>query len=156
MYRRSAPTPAYDRPVSVDRGVTHVALPVTDLAASLDFYEAYARMHVVHRRTDSHTGTSVAWISDLTRPFVVVLIETASLDSRLGGVYCHLGVGVASRAEVDELCARATTDGRTVVGPIDSGPPVGYWAYIVDPDGHNLEISYGQEVGLTVDRASGS
>jgi predicted enzyme related to lactoylglutathione lyase len=48
----------------------------------------------------------------------------------------------------------AKDDGRTVLGPIDSGPPVGYWAYIADPDGHNLEISYGQEVGLTVDQAS--
>ena len=37
--------------------------------------------------------------------------------------------------------------------PNDYGPPVGYWAYIVDPDGHNLEISYGQEVGLAVDAA---
>ncbi len=37
-------------------------------------------------------------------------------------------------------------------GPIDSGPPVGYWGYIVDPDGHNLELSYGQEVGLTIER----
>jgi hypothetical protein len=40
-----------------------------------------------------------------------------------------------------------------VFGPIDSGPPVGYWGYIVDPDGHNLELSFGQEVGLTVDQA---
>ena len=41
-----------------------------------------------------------------------------------------------------------------MLGPVDSGPPVGYWAYIVDPDGHNLEISYGQEVGLTVEQAA--
>jgi hypothetical protein len=32
---------------------------------------------------------------------------------------------------------------------------VGYWAYIVDPDGHNLEISYGQEVGFTVEHNHG-
>ena len=44
--------------------------------------------------------------------------------------------------------------GYAVFGPIDSGPPVGYWGYIVDPDGHNLEISFGQEVGLTVDAAA--
>ena len=40
-----------------------------------------------------------------------------------------------------------------MLGPFDDGPPVGYWAYVVDPDGHNLEISYGQEVGLAVDTA---
>ena len=33
---------------------------------------------------------------------------------------------------------------------------MGYWAYVVDPDGHNLEVAFGQEVGLTVDEAAGS
>jgi len=144
--------------VTVDHGVTHVALPVSDLAASLDFYARYARMQVVHRRTDPDSGTSVAWISDLTRPFVIVLIEVpqpgaGAPDGRLGGLYCHVGLAVASRADVDELCAQAQSEMRSVLGPIDSGPPVGYWAYIVDPDGHNLEISFGQEVGFTVEGA---
>jgi catechol 2,3-dioxygenase-like lactoylglutathione lyase family enzyme len=139
--------------VSVDQGVTHVALPVSNLDASLEFYEQFAAMQVVHRRTDPDTGTSVAWIGDLTRPFVLVLIEVAHVDSSLGGVYCHVGLGVAQRSDVDRLCALAQADGRKVFGPMDSGPPVGYWAYIVDPDGHNLEVSFGQEVGLTVDRA---
>lgn len=140
--------------MTVDHGITHVALPVTALAASLDFYERYAEMQVVHRRTAAESGTSVAWISDLTRPFVIVLIEAPALDERLGGVYCHIGMGVASRARVDEMCERARAEQRTVLGPVDSGPPVGYWAYIVDPDGHNLEVSFGQEVGLTVDSAA--
>jgi catechol 2,3-dioxygenase-like lactoylglutathione lyase family enzyme len=129
-----------------------VALPVHDLDASLAFYSAYAGMQVVHRRTDPESGTSVAWISDLTRPFVIVLIEVPTVDSSVGGVYCHIGLGVGARVDVDRLAATALAEGRTVMGPIDSGPPVGYWAYIVDPDGHNLEISYGQEVGLTVEQ----
>ncbi len=133
--------------------MTHVALPVTDLDASLAFYEAFADMRVVHRRTDAGSGTSVAWISDLTRPFVLVLIEVDALDARVGGAYCHIGLGVGDRGEVDRRCELARAAGRTVLGPVDSGPPVGYWAYLVDPDGHNLEISFGQEVGLTVDRA---
>jgi hypothetical protein len=109
-------------------------------------------MRVVHRRADPG-GNAVAWVSDLTRPFVVVLIEVDRVDRPLGGVYGHVGRGVGERADVDRLCADARAEGREVFGPLDSGPPVGYWAYIVDPDGHNLELSYGQEVGLTVDRA---
>jgi catechol 2,3-dioxygenase-like lactoylglutathione lyase family enzyme len=146
--------------VAVDQGITHVALPVRDLAASLDFYARFARMKVVHQRSDADSGTAVAWIGDLTRPFVIVLIEAPNLadrgtsgGERLGGVYCHIGLGVASREAVDELCDRARAEERTVLGPIDSGPPVGYWAYIVDPDGHNLEISFGQEVGFTVEQS---
>ena len=40
---------------------------------------------------------------------------------------------------------------HTVISkPKDAGYPVGYWAYLKDPDNHTLEISFGQEVGLTV------
>ena len=139
---------------NIDRGLTHVALPVTDLDASVAFYERYASMRVVHRRTDPDSGTSVAWISDLTRSFVIVLIEVPTVDARLGGIFCHVGVGLASRADVDDICNRARAEGRDVFGPLDSGPPVGYWGYVVDPDGHNLEISFGQEVTFTVSEAS--
>ena len=71
------PTAAGDHP---DRGFTHVALQVSDLDASLAFYERYAELVPVHRRT-SDDGTRVAWISDLTRPFVVVLIETSVVQT---------------------------------------------------------------------------
>jgi catechol 2,3-dioxygenase-like lactoylglutathione lyase family enzyme len=137
--------------VTADRGVTHIALPVSDLDASLDFYSRFADMQVVHRREDSE-GSPVAWISDLTRPFVLVLIQ-ATPDQCLGGTYCHIGLAVTSRAEVDRRCELARAEDRPVFGPLDYGPPVGYWAYVRDPDGHNLEISFGQEVAFTVERA---
>ena len=136
----------------IDRGLTHVALPVTDMAASLHFYERYANMRVVHRRHDDHTATDVAWISDGTRPFVIVLIETSEVKHPLLPI-AHLGVGLASRQAVDELAARAKAEGRPVWGPTDSPAPVGYWALISDPDDHTLEVSYGQEVALTVAEA---
>ncbi|MBI3781795.1 MAG: VOC family protein [Deltaproteobacteria bacterium] len=133
-----------------DMGATHVALPVTDIERSIAFYGRYAGMQVVHRRTDEQTGSTVVWLSDLTRPFVVVLIQAPMIDHSLGGMFCHLGVGVGSRNEVERRCVAAHEEGLQVMGPIDSGYPVGYWAYIVHPDGHNLELSHGQEVGLTV------
>jgi catechol 2,3-dioxygenase-like lactoylglutathione lyase family enzyme len=135
-----------------DLGLTHVALPVTDPDASIAFYERYAEMRVVHRRRDDD-GSSVVWLSDLTRPFVIVLVESTRVDGGLSG-FAHLGVACASRAEVDRRCADAQSEGRAVVGPFDSGPPVGYWAFIADPDGHNLELSHGQEVALTVQQTT--
>jgi lactoylglutathione lyase len=131
-----------------DHGLTHVALPVADAARSIAFYEQLADMTVVHSRVDPSSGATVAWLSDLTRPFVVVLIET-TVSHRLGG-FAHLGVGCASREEVDLRCAAARAAGHDVFGPADDGPPVGYWAIVADPDGHNLELSYGQEVAFTV------
>ena len=145
-----------------DVGFTHVALLVGDLDASLAFYRKYARMEVVHRRTDR--SSRVAWVSDGTRPFVIVLIEVPTFVPRpvvriangllrLVVQFEHMGVGCASREEVDRLCAEARADGCLSRGPTDYGPPVGYWAFLTDPDGHTLELSYGQEVGLAVDRA---
>jgi len=131
----------------IDRGLTHVALPVRDLEASLAFYARYAGMEVVHRREDH--GRGVAWISDGTRPFVVVLIEVDQVRHPLLPL-AHLGVGCASRDEVDRLAARAHEEGRAVWGPTDSGYPVGYWTLIADPDQHT------QEVALTVERATGT
>lgn len=137
-----------------DIGVTHVALPVASVDRSIEFYSRYAGMQVVHRRTDEASGHSVVWLSDLTRPFVVVLIETESVDHTLSGLFSHIGVGVRSREEVDRLCSQAKEEGRMTIGPFDYGYPVGYWVYIVDPDGHNLELSFGQEVGFTVEQSA--
>jgi len=135
----------------VDVGLTHIALAVSDLDHSIEFYRRFADMEVVHRRED-HPGHAVAWVSDRTRPFVVVLLQTygEGAEGRLGG-WAHLGVGCATADEVDRRLADATAAGHSTLGPLDDGPPVGYWGIIVDPDGHNLELAYGQHVGLTVE-----
>jgi predicted lactoylglutathione lyase len=83
---------------------------------------------------------------------VVVLIQQQRVEGGLTG-FAHLGVGCRSRDEVDRRCAEAQAEGRSVWGPLDSGYPVGYWAIIADPDGHNLELSHGQEVALTVEQS---
>ena len=108
-------------------------------------------MQVVHHRRGTTAGSEVAWISDGTRPFVVVLIAVEKVENPLRPL-AHLGVGCASRDEVDRLCDEARAEGALCLGPIDAGYPVGYWALLSDPDGHTLEISYGQEVGLVVEQ----
>ena len=129
-----------------DVGLTHVALTVTDLDRSIDFYATYANFEVVHRRPD------VVWISDKTRPFVIVLAQVETVEVQLAP-FSHLGVGCESREQVDRLSELAREAGCLHAGPLDSGPPVGYWAFLRDPDGHTLELAFGQEVGLTVEQA---
>ncbi len=130
-----------------DLGLTHIGLMVKDVDASIDFYSRYAGMEVIHRRDD--TSGPVVWISDLHHPFAVVLIQVEEVTASLGG-YNHIGVGAASRDEVDRAGTMATEEGRLIYGPMDDGDPVGYWVFIRDPDGHMLQISYGQEVGKAV------
>ena len=48
-----------------DAGLTHVAIEVSDLQRSIDFYAAYGGFEVVHRRE------GIAWISDRTRSAVL-------------------------------------------------------------------------------------
>lgn len=130
-----------------DLGLTHIALMVRSLAASIEFYETYAGMSVVHSRP------GVAWVSDLTRPFAIVLIETDGEITPLLPMG-HLGVGVKSEDEVDRLCKLAEENHCLVRAPEQSGPPIGYWALLRDPDGHTLEVAYGQELGLAVGQAT--
>lgn len=136
----------------VDIGLTHVALPVRDVDASAAFYARHAAMAVVHSRADPASGRRVVWLSDRTRPFVIVLIEVERAAPRLDGI-AHLGVGCATREEVDRRCDEARREGRLHLAPHDAGPPVGYYGIIADPDGHHLELAHGQEVGLTVEQA---
>ncbi len=132
-----------------DVGFTHVALPVSDLDTSLRFYAKYAGMSVVHRRKSEESGKETAWISDATRPFVIVLMESPRVEYPLRP-FAHLGFAYGAKEEVDALCELARSEGVLLDGPEDDGPPVGYWAFLRDPDGHKVEISYGQEVGSAV------
>ncbi len=137
----------------IDVGLTHIALPVVDIDRSVAFYAKYAAMSVVHRRGEG-TGSEVAWISDRTRPFVIVLVKAGEVTVQLRP-WAHLGVGCATREGVDHLCEAASIEGCLIQGPVDAGPPVGYWAFLSDPDGHTLELSFGQEVGLAVGDLAG-
>ena len=131
-------------------GFSHIALTVRDPDASTAFYARYAAMEVVHERGEP--GKRVVWLSDLSRPFAIVLIEVDRVEGRLSGI-AHLGTSCVSAAEVDRLCALAADENRLLLGPTDGGAPIGYWALLADPDGHNLELSYGQEIALTVGTA---
>jgi catechol 2,3-dioxygenase-like lactoylglutathione lyase family enzyme len=132
-----------------DLGLTHIALPVHNIERSIEFYATYARMEVIHRRIEKETGVSVVWLTDRTRPFVIVLIQTDVVHPVLSPL-AHLGVACPSREFVDRLCDRAEREGLLLAKPKDSGYPIGYWAFLRDSDGHTLELSYGQEIGLTI------
>jgi len=135
----------------IDIGLTHIALPVANIENSIKFYATYAEMQIVHRRIDQESEAEVVWLSDRTRPFVIVLIQTKSVQPVLSP-FAHLGVGCRSREAMDALCAIARQEGVLIQEPKDSGYPIGYWTFLRDPDGHTLELSYGQEIGLITEQ----
>jgi catechol 2,3-dioxygenase-like lactoylglutathione lyase family enzyme len=119
-------------------GFNHVALACRDLERSLSFYGKHLNMEVVHERTDEHAR--VAWVSDLAQDFVLVLVEGPEPSTPMGD-FAHFGVSVGSRADVDAIAAGADADGWLVNGPRQSGEL--YWAFLRDPDGHQVEVSVG-------------
>ncbi|NYS32039.1 VOC family protein [Pantoea sp. WMus005] len=137
--------------MSNDTGFTHLALQVRDVNKSVDFYQSYAGMQVIHQREPGiPEAQKVAWLSDLTRPFALVLVQSDSTDDTPLGPFGHIGVACASREEIDEKVAIARTEGVLRREAQQYGAPVGYWALFADPDGNTLELSYGQQIGLEI------
>lgn len=136
-----------------DHGLTHIALPVSNLDCSAEFYAKFAAMTVVQRRPQTADPTrEVAWLSDLTRPFVLVLAETTVKHPL--GPFAHLGVACETKAEVDRLATVAKQDACFRSGPFGAvGEPAGYFVNLDDPDGHTLELSFGQDIGLAVEES---
>ena len=129
-----------------DAGLTHIAIEVADLQRSIDFYAAYGGFEVVHRRD------GIAWISDRTRPFALVL--AARDEVHPVGPFAHLD----SRAAIDANSTPRGTGpggGRLRLGPHGDDGPAGTWAFLDDPDGNTFELSLGQSVAVAVPTANG-
>lgn len=125
-----------------DHGLTHCGLECRDLDRSIAFYARYGDFEVVHRRP------RVAWISDRTRPFALVLVEVDLV--RPVGPFAHLGFACGTRAEFDRLIEIARVEGVLREGPHEGDGPAGTWAFLDDPDANTFELSVGQSVGVAV------
>lgn len=143
--------------------LTHIALPVRNMADMLAFYERYTTMKLIHERKDDETGLRSVWLAnerDITEQgarFVIVLIEGQVPRAVVGDEiqehygfltsFSHLGFSLESRDEVDRVAALAKEEGCLVLGPMYRNEVVGYICLIRDPDGNNLEFSVEQVLG---------
>ena len=149
-------------PTFTESLLTHIALPVRDLEATLAFYAKYTKLVNIHERQDPETGLRTAWlanardITDAGARFVIVLIHgklptniTGDIKEQYGFLksISHLGISVESRAEVDRLAEMAREDGCLLLGPMYRNEVVGYICVVTDPDGNNIEFSVEQVLG---------
>ena len=93
--------------------LTHIALPVRDLDATLAFYEKYTTLRKIHQRHDPETDMRSAWLAnerDVAKDgharFVIVLIcgklptkVTGEIKEEYGFLrsISHLGISLSSR-----------------------------------------------------------
>ncbi len=126
---------------------THIALLCRDVEASVAFYGRYVELVEVHRRVDH--GVTVVWMGEPARPraFVLVLISAEHNDVADPAPVAHLGYAVAEHEDVDKMAAKGRSAGVAVHGPVEAGPIVGYFCLLRDPDGNQIEFSYGQSLG---------
>lgn len=132
--------------------LTHLALWVSDIDKSLDFYDRYAGMTVQTQREEK-TGSRVAWITDGHKRLILVLFCPRRMPLRKRLLIAlmrrirppaHIGVECSSRNEVSRLSDLAGEEGVLRVPASDRGGSIGFAAIISDPDGNDLEISFGQ------------
>jgi catechol 2,3-dioxygenase-like lactoylglutathione lyase family enzyme len=115
------------------RLIDHVQLVVRDLAASKRFYES------VFQTLDipSEEGPDFFWADEL----FVSTASSRAADGRLTGP-THLAFQAKDRATVDRWHAAALAAGGKDNGAPGERPyhPGYYAAYVIDPDGNNIEV----------------
>lgn len=118
-------------------GLDHVAISTADYATSLAFYEAALaplgfRRHMVFEGPEGNVAGlgaegPVLWIGD---------------GGALTGGRVHIALNADNRGQVDAFYAAAMAAGATDNGPPGLRPhyhPNYYAAFVLDPDGHNIE-----------------
>ncbi|WP_419919226.1 VOC family protein [Candidatus Poriferisocius sp.] len=133
---------------------THVALRVTDIDATIDWYTTYTPMRLLDRRQDD-MGYG-AWLGHDDAPDSPFLLVIAQFfpgtdpfkDSPIARLapFAHLGIELTSREAVEDAATRGDAGGWLRMAPTDMPPPIGYICMLSDPDGNMVEFSHDQGV----------
>lgn len=138
---------------------THIALPSSDLDASIRWYERFTPLRQLARREDAD-GQS-AWLAhegQVENPFVLVLVMFYKDQGRPQAImapFAHIGIEMPNRADVDRVADLGRAEGCLTWEPTELPPPVGYVCALRDPDGNVIEISHDQGVYDTVQQVWG-
>ena len=126
---------------------THLTATVSDLQRSIDFYTSYCNLKLIKdRRKD---GGSTIWLGPEPLEGEDALFVMVLTQGQVTSLLRHLGFQCDSREQVDAIAAEAERNGILVEPPTFIGGSVGYFTVIQDPDGHQVEFTYGQPlIGL--------
>ena len=131
-----------------------MALRVTDIDASIDWYTTHTPLKLLDKREDADGyGAWLGHDDSPDKPFILVLAQffpesDPFKDAPIATLapFAHLGVEVTSREELDAAAERARAEGCLAMPPTDMPAPIGYICMISDPDGNMIELSYDQGV----------
>ena len=125
------------------RLIDHVHLIASDLAATRRFYDA--ALGALGRKVEGE-GEGYFWSDEL-------FVSSEAMKTS-GATHVHLAFQAADRAEVDRFHAAALAAGGRDDGKPGMRPeyhPGYYAAFVIDPDGNNLEAVFHGEAEKSAD-----
>jgi lactoylglutathione lyase len=121
---------------------THITATVSDLERSIEFYTSFCKLKLLKDRRQE--GGSTIWLgpepAEGENPTFVLVFTRGDVTSRLE----HLGFQCDAKEQVDAIAEDAKRLGILVESPTFIGGSVGYFTIIKDPDGHQIEFTFGQ------------
>ncbi len=133
---------------------THIALRVSDIDATIDWYREYTSLDLLDKRQDDD-GYG-AWLGHKDSgefPFVLVLAQFfegrdpfAPAPLAKLAPFNHFGIELPTKADVDDIAARAEAAGCLAMPARTMPDPIGYICMLEDPDGNLVEFSFDQGV----------
>jgi len=132
---------------------THVALRVTDIDATIEWYTTFTPLELLERRADDD-GFG-AWLGhpDPDSPFILVVAQFLPDRDPFAGAptntlqpFSHLGIELPAKDDVDEVARRGEAAGCLAMPAKQMPDPIGYICMLRDPDGNMVEFSYDQGV----------
>lgn len=137
---------------------THIALRVSDMDASIAWYEKFTPLELIDRREDeAGYGCWLGMPGKTNNPFILVMAQffpdkDPFADSPIATLspFAHLGMELPNREAIDATAALAEADGCLGMPPTMMPPPIGYITMLRDPDGNMVEFSWDQGVYATL------
>jgi lactoylglutathione lyase len=116
----------------------HTMLPVRDLDRSIDFYTRVLGMSLVRERRESATPTAyVAYGDETTHPALELISGTEHAGAAWHG---HINVAVV---DLPAFCERLKAEGVTFARPSREVGGTIRFAYLLDPDGFEIDLTEG-------------
>jgi lactoylglutathione lyase len=130
---------------------THIALPCTDIDATIEWYESFTPLRLLDRREDADGyGAWLGQPDQGDRPFILVLVSFFRDHDKgrqpIMAPFAHIGLEMPTQRDVDAIAERGRTAGCLVWEPQRMPPPIGYICALTDPDGNMIEFSFDQGV----------
>ena len=124
----------------------NISLHVRDMTVSQEFYREWCDMNVSHYGQVSRSCRMVT--PGQSNPFQLILCDGAATTAGLEkSNISHIGIATATMEELQTTYERAQQAGIVERSLITLPYPAGTLFFAKDPDGNNVEFSYGQPLG---------